>query len=593
VAVARDTRWTTALNPGASIADNGAVEAAAALPVEHARDRPLLGELLVAAVVLTRDQLDAALNQQSEFGRRLGEILLGRGWISSRALAEALARQHELEFIDLARTQVEPVAAGLLQPQFARRHQALPVRFLDENEVLVAVADPTNLQIIDDLRLAIPQKIRLAVAESDVLDGALARIYRVHIEIREGEGDDEIEEQDEASLQDVMLDRTATTAPTVDLVNTILTRAIEEDASDIHFDPERSGLVVRARIDGVLRRMGDVPRSMQAGVIGRLKIMGRLDIAERRLPQDGSFSVLVGGEPLDVRIAAVPTKHGEHIVLRLLHRRGIKMTLPELGMSPAAHETFLRAITQPDGAVLTCGPTGSGKTTTLYAALDTLNDDSRAIATIEDPVEYQIAGIQQVQAFPKIGLTFSRGLRTLLRSDPDVLLIGEVRDEETAKIAIQAALTGHMVLTTLHTKNAPSSIARLRDMGIEPGLLATSINCIVAQRLARRLCLVCREQYSADAAELAVQGLGEVDGPLYRARGCVQCGGTGYRGRVALYELMPIEGRVRAAIEGTTDEIFDAAVAQGMTTLRQEGIGLALRGLTSLEEVRRVAGDAR
>jgi type II secretory ATPase GspE/PulE/Tfp pilus assembly ATPase PilB-like protein len=268
------------------------------------------------------------------------------------------------------------------------------------------------------------------------------------------------------------------------------------------------------------------------------------------------------------------------------------MTLPELGMSPAAHETFLRAITQPDGAVLTCGPTGSGKTTTLYAALDTLNDDSRAIATIEDPVEYQIAGIQQVQAFPKIGLTFSRGLRTLLRSDPDVLLIGEVRDEETAKIAIQAALTGHMVLTTLHTKNAPSSIARLRDMGIEPGLLATSINCIVAQRLARRLCLVCREQYSADAAELAVQGLGEVDGPLYRARGCVQCGGTGYRGRVALYELMPIEGRVRAAIEGTTDEIFDAAVAQGMTTLRQEGIGLALSGLTSLEEVRRVAGDA-
>jgi type IV pilus assembly protein PilB len=375
-------------------------------------------------------------------------------------------------------------------------------------------------------------------------------------------------------------------------VNTILTRAIEEDASDVHFDPERSGMVVRARIDGVLRRMGDVPRSMQPGVIGRLKIMGRLDIAERRLPQDGSFSVLVGGEPLDVRIASVPTKHGEHVVLRLLHRRGIKLTLPELGMSPAAHETFLRATRQPDGAVLTCGPTGSGKTTTLYAALDLLNDDSRAIATIEDPVEYQIAGIQQVQAFPKIGLTFARGLRTLLRSDPDVLLIGEVRDEETAKIAIQAALTGHMVLTTLHTKNAPSSIARLRDMGIEPGLLATSINCIVAQRLARRLCLVCREPYAPDDAELSQHELSDIE-TLYRARGCVQCGGTGYRGRVALYELMPIEGRVRAAIEGTTDEIFEAAVEQGMTTLRQEGLRLAVSGLTSLEEVRRVAGDAR
>ena len=564
------------------------MEAAASLPFSPASERPLLGELLVDAGHLTRDQLEAALNQQQEFGRRLGEILLGRGWISSRALAEALARQYDIEFVDLARAQVDPVSAALLQPQFARRHQALPVRFISEDDVLVAVADPTNFQIIDDLHLAIPQKITLAVAESDVLDGALARIYRVHIEIREGDPDDEVEEPD-TSLQDVMLDRGSETAPTVDLVNTVLSRAIEEDASDVHFDPERSGMVVRARIDGVLRRMGDVPKSMQAAVIGRLKIMGRLDIAERRLPQDGSFSVLVGGEPLDVRMACIPTKHGEHVVLRLLHRRGVQMTLPELGMSPAAHEIFLRAITQPDGAVITCGPTGSGKTTTLYAALDTLNDDGRAIATIEDPIEYQIAGIQQVQAFPKIGLTFSRGLRTLLRSDPDALLIGEVRDEETAKIAIQASLTGHLVLTTLHTKNAPSSIARLRDMGIEPGLLATSINCIVAQRLSRRLCFVCRDGYAAEPVEQETFGIDEVE--LYRARGCVQCGGTGYRGRVALYELMPIEGPVRSAIEGTTDEIFEAAVAQGMTTLRDEGIRLALAGITSLEEVRRVAGD--
>jgi type II secretory ATPase GspE/PulE/Tfp pilus assembly ATPase PilB-like protein len=567
---------------------------AAALPVDAASERPLLGELLVEAGQLSRDQLDAALAQQQQFGRRLGEILVGRGWISSRALAEALARQHGLEFVDLARAQVDPVASGLLQPRFARRHQALPVRFVSEDEVVVAVADPTNVQIIDDLRLAIPHRITLAVAESDVLDGALARIYRVHIEIREGDPDDELEpEEDDTSLQDVMLDRGAATAPTIDLVNTVLARAIEEDASDIHFDPERSGLVVRARIDGVLRRMGDVPRSMQTAVIGRLKIMGRLDIAERRLPQDGSFAVLVGGEPLDVRIAAIPTKHGEHIVLRLLHRRGVQMTLPELGMSPAAHEVFLRSISQPDGAVITCGPTGSGKTTTLYAALDSLNDDGRAIATIEDPVEYQIAGIQQVQAFPKIGLTFASGLRTLLRADPDVLLIGEMRDEETARIAIQASLTGHLVLTTLHTKNAPSSVARLRDMGIEPGLLATSINCIVAQRLARRLCLVCREAYEPDGGEAAAFGIEHADGSLHRARGCVQCGGTGYRGRVALYELMPIEGRVRAAIEGTTDEIFEAAVAQGMTTLRDEGIRLAVAGITSLEEVRRVAGDAR
>ena len=568
---------------------------AAALPSPERRDprqRRLIGELLVDGGHLTAEQLEVALEQQREFGRRLGEILLARGWISGRVLAEALAAQHNLEFIDLARTEVDPVAAGLLQPKFARAHQTLPVRILAGGDALVAVADPTNLQVQDELRIAIPRPIRLAVAESDVLDGALARIYRIQVDISEV-GIDEDDEPDESPLQDV-LDRSATSAPTIDLVNEVLSTAIEEDASDVHFDPQRNELVIRARVDGVLRRMTEVPKSLQQAVIGRLKVMAKLDIAEKRLPQDGSFSILVGGEPLDVRIACIPTKHGEHIVLRLLHSRGIKLTLPELGMSRHTHDLFERAISQPDGAIVTCGPTGSGKTTTLYAALDLLNDEGRAIATIEDPVEYQIPGVQQVEVFSRIGLTFARGLRTLLRADPDVVLIGEMRDEETARIAVQASLTGHLVLTTLHTKNAPSSIARLRDMGIHPGLLASSLNCIVAQRLARRLCLVCRDEYTADEADkaaIAHAGVNDWDLTLYRARGCIQCAGTGFRGRVALYEVMPVEGRVRAALAESTEEILDAAVENGMRTLHQEGVRLALAGITSLEEVRRVTGD--
>ena len=350
--------------------------------------RPLIGELLVRAGHLTEADLREALEQQAHFGRRLGELLVARGKITPRSLAEALALQHRLDFIDLARTPVDPAAAALLNAKFARLHQVLPVRATEGGSVLVAVADPTNLHLLDDLKLAIDQPIELAVAEPEVLEGSIGRLYRVQIEIRELDAPDEAEE-DEADaaplLQDV-LDRSSTTAPSVDLVNSLLSTAIEEDASDIHFDPHHDELIVRARVDGVLRRLTTVPRSLQASVIGRLKIMGRLDIAEKRLPQDGSFTILAAGEPLDVRIASVPTKHGEHIVLRLLNRRGIKMTLPELGMSRQAHETFLQAITQPDGAVITCGPTGSGKTTPLYAAPNLLDDGERAIATIDDPV---------------------------------------------------------------------------------------------------------------------------------------------------------------------------------------------------------------
>jgi type II secretory ATPase GspE/PulE/Tfp pilus assembly ATPase PilB-like protein len=350
---------------------------------------------------------------------------------------------------------------------------------------------------------------------------------------------------------------------------------------------------VRLRIDGVMRENDPIDKRLQAAVSARIKVMAQLDIAEKRMPQDGSFVVYIGGRPVDVRVAVLPTKHGEQIVLRLLQRE-TTLELPGLGMSPDMEATFLRAVEQPYGAVLTCGPTGSGKTTTLYAALDRLNDGLRSIATIEDPVEYQLAGVMQTEVHSRIGLTFGRGLRTILRADPDVILVGEIRDEETAQIAIQAAMTGHLVLTTLHTNDAASAIARMRTLGVDPDLLAGSINCIVSQRLARRLCQHCREAYEPTQEQVTSMNLISISNPvLYRAQGCLQCGSTGYTGRVALYELMPVHGLGRVLLDGSTDEIFDAAVSAGMRTLREDGVRASLAGVTTLEEVRRITGDRR
>jgi type IV pilus assembly protein PilB len=573
-------------------ADNRLVEAAELptpdipAPAPAAQPRVLLGELLVHAGRLSRQHLQEALaEQQARPGQRLGEILVERGFASTKVVAQALAQQHGLEFVDLARVEIEPAAANLLPEQFARRAQVLPVRFVADDLVLVAVADPTNLTTADDLRLALGINIALGVADASALEGTIERTYRVQIEIKT--------ESDAAELSRLQDVRDAEgTATATDLVNSMLSRAIAEGASDIHFDPQEGELIVRARIDGVLRRMAQVPKLLDPSVIGRLKILALLDIAEKRIPQDGSFAIRYGEQPVDVRVAVVPTKHGEHVVLRILNRAA-KLDLPDLGMHPEAQRLFLHAIRQPFGAVIACGPTGSGKTTTLYAALDALNDEGRAITTIEDPVEYQLPGVNQVEVHAKAGLTFAQGLRTVLRSDPDVLLVGEIRDRETAEIAIQAAMTGHLVLTTLHTNDAPSAIARLQGMGIDPALLATSLNCIVAQRLARRLCLHCREAYTPGDDELTTIGLASAEQvpTLQRAQGCLQCAGTGYHGRVALYEVLPIEGRVRSLLGASTEEIMAAAVAQGMTTVRQDGLRLCLAGITSVEEVLRVVGS--
>jgi type IV pilus assembly protein PilB len=457
----------------------------------------------------------------------------------------------------------------------------MPVRFLAGDIVQVAVADPGNLQTTDELRLALGVKCTFAVADAAALESTIARTYRLTIAVTD------------VAPDGMQLDDEATTEGTLDLVNGLIGRAVNARASDVHLNPQPREVLVRFRVDGVLRDDAPIDKRLEAAVAARVKVMAQLDIAEKRMPQDGSFVVYIDGLPVDVRAAVLPTKHGEQVVLRILQREQ-KMELPALGMSPDMEAVFLRGISQPYGAVLTCGPTGSGKTTTLYAALDRLNDGERSIATIEDPVEYQLPGVMQTEVHARINLTFARGLRTILRADPDVILVGEIRDEETAQIAIQAAMTGHLVLTTLHTHNAASSIARLADMGAEPSLLATSINCIVAQRLARRLCDQCKEPYHANEGELSELGIVATDHEtvLYRPVGCVQCGGTGFAGRVALYEVMPVNGRMRRLIEtGSTDEIFAEAVAAGMTTLRQDGLRLALAGDSSLYEVRRVTGD--
>ncbi len=557
---------------------------AAHLPWQH------LGSLLINRGLLTVDQVKQAFEEQTLTGKRLGEIVVGHRWVTPQDLAKALADQNGLEYVDLSATDLDLQAAMLLPKELAFRYQAVPVRFLAEDLLLVAVADPTDVGRADDLRLALGHNVRIAVSEPDDLERTIKRLYRTQIEVADAGAD--------AVLFDAIAERediaeATDDTPAVKLVHATLAQAIEDGASDIHFEPQEQDMIVRARIDGVTRPVAEIPKQMQLGVISRLKIMANLDIAERRAPQDGRVSIRFNGNPLDLRMAIMPTTHGEQVVLRIMHRAVSKPDLGELGMTAIVREPFERAIRQPYGAVVVCGPTGSGKTTTLYTALHLLNDPGRVIMTIEDPVEYQIRGINQIEISPKSGLTFSRGLRTILRSDPDVLLVGEIRDEETARIAMQAGMTGHLVLTTVHAHNAASAVERLKDMGIEPGLLASAINCIVAQRLARRLCADCRESYWPDDEELEAIGMLEQKGKVYlhRAKGCGRCGGTGYSGRVALYEVLPVTAAIRRLVSASTDEILDAAVQDGMTTLRQDGLRLCLEGVSSLDEIRRVTGD--
>jgi type IV pilus assembly protein PilB len=558
--------------------------------VQHSGGRPLLGQSLVRRGRLNTEGLEQALAEQERSGLPLGRVLVGLGLITTRDLAEALAEQHGLTFVDLSETKMDDEAVALLPESVARRYDAVPVR-VENGSLVVAVADPTNILAHDDLRLVLGTDMRIVVTDAAQLEEAMGRRYQMttlgSVETFSSAAWRADEDDERVQLDD--------TAPAIMFVNDVISRALAHRASDIHFEPQSDRLVVRVRVDGVTRELTQIETSQQAAVIARLKVMGGLDIAQRRTAQDGRVGIKVGGHPMDLRIAVLPTTYGEQAVLRILQGTGAKgpLALSDLGMDSDTESILRRAIERPYGAIITVGPTGSGKTTTLYAALAVLNEPGRVIVTIEDPVEYQMPGAGQIEIDPPAGLTFARGLRTILRSDPDVILVGEIRDEETARIAMQAATTGHLVLSTLHAQSASSSIVRLKDMGVDPGLLAPSLNCVVAQRLARRLCMKCREPYAPTDLErqrFDLDSLGNVE-PLYRPRGCELCLQTGFEGRVALYEAMSVEGKIRRLIDAPTEEIFAAAVEQGMTTLRESGIRLALAGITSLGEVHRVTGD--
>ncbi|MBN1319705.1 MAG: Flp pilus assembly complex ATPase component TadA [Thermoleophilia bacterium] len=555
------------------------------------------GEVLVEMGILTQEQVDQAVAEQRVSRKRIGDIALEKGWVAKATLMEALARRLGVKYLDMATTRIDPVTADLISEKDARRYSAIPVGFVDDHTLLVAMADPSNIVAIDDLRILTGFDIEPAIVTDDDIATMLGNMRPSADQITENleekiEGEDD--EPSNVELRDIREQVDA--APVVKLVNGIMARAADEGASDIHFEPRAKDLLIRFRQDGVLQEIMAIPKRLQPGVVSRLKIMADLDIAERRIPQDGRIGLVVGGKPIDMRVASLPTVYGEKIVIRLLDRSNVMLRLEQLGFSDQALSRYTRSFSKPYGAILVTGPTGSGKSTTLYATLNILNTPEKNIITVEDPVEYRLGGINQVQINPKAGLSFASGLRSILRCDPDIIMVGEIRDRETALIAVESALTGHLVLSTLHTNNAPGALSRLTEMGVEPFLTASAVDCVIAQRLARKLCEYCREEYPTTREMLERLGYPEdvVDRykeiTLHRATGCARCNNTGYKGRLGIYEIMPVSEAIQRLIveRKSADEILRVADAEGMMTLRQDGLQRVLQGVTSVEEISRV-----
>jgi type IV pilus assembly protein PilB len=552
-----------------------------------------VGDILKEMGLATDAQITSALVRQKDTHQRIGQILIESGVLSELDLTKALAAKFGVRFLDLTDTVLEPAAAGAIDEKLARRYGAAPIRYLDDNTLLIAMVDPQNLLALQDLEIITGYSIRTAISSEEDVYGAIARIYRDRPEVG-------IDERGEAALDDGTAEVTdirdmTGEAPIVKLVNSVIAQAVDDNASDIHFEPQPKDLVVRFRVDGVLQPIMSIPRRMLSGVLSRLKIMADLDIAERRVPQDGRIGLMVGGKAIDMRVATLPTVYGEKVVMRLLDKTNVMLDLEDLGFSEKALKRFRGSFTRPYGAILVTGPTGSGKSTTLYAALNILNSTEKNIITVEDPVEYRLTGINQVQVNTRAGMTFSAALRSILRCDPDIVMIGEIRDRETAQIAVESALTGHLVLSTLHTNDAPGALSRLTEMGIEPFLTSSAVDCVLAQRLARRLCPLCKEPYTASREMLRKNDFpAEVwerdDVVLHRARGCSRCKGTGYKGRLGLYEVMIVSEAIRRLTveRKSADEISRVAKAEGMKGLRDDGIDKVLLGQTSFEEIARV-----
>ena len=556
-------------------------------PTKRTGIKRRIGDVIVQLGFAERELVESVVEDGRRKGLPLGQALLAAGIVNSGQLAQALAERNGLDYVNLNVFDVDKGAASMIDGSKARRYRTIPIAFLADRELLVATADPANLLALDDITMATGLEVRRAVASPEDIDALIENLGSLENSVHEIE-------DDEAEAQVIELRDSADDAPVVKLVHAVIADAVRRGASDIHFEPYPNEMRVRCRVDGVVFDSTTVPRHLASGLVSRIKIMAELDIAEKRIPQDGRIGLSVDGNYVDLRVATLPVVRGESVVMRILDARRIVMDLDGLGMADSDRARFEAAIGATHGAILVTGPTGSGKTTTLYAGMAELNTPDRTIVTVEDPVEYELPGVKQVQVNPKTGLTFSTGLRAMVRADPDVIMVGEIRDTVTAQIAIESALTGHLVMTTLHANGAPLAAARLIDMSIEPFLVTSSVECVVAQRLVRRLC-ECKLPVKLTRQMLAEHGFDQPRGfSAYEPGGCVRCGQSGYKGRTGLYEVMTMTDALRRLIldRASHDDLRALAREQGMRTLREDGLEKVREGITSIAEVLRVVGNA-
>lgn len=549
-----------------------------------------LGDLLISANKINDNQLKEVLQQQNKIKTKgIDEVLVDMGFIKEKDILEALESQLGIPSIDLGSYKINNKATALIPESIAKRYNLIPIDIVDK-KLIVVMSDPFNIFAIDDIKLLTGMDIEIVISLKSVISRAINKFYReestkkVLEEFEETYISSNVEDLDDKDLSNV------NSAPVVRLVNSIVGQAIKMKASDIHIEPYENNIRIRYRIDGDLQEIMRLSNRSHMAIVTRVKIMGRMDIAERRVPQDGRIETEVEGRNIDMRISTLPTVYGEKIVIRLLDRDSFSFSKDDLGFADNALEVFNKILKQPHGIILVTGPTGSGKSTTLYTIIKDLNVEEKNIITVEDPIEYKLAGINQVQVNNKAGLTFAKGLRSILRQDPDIIMVGEIRDSETAEIAIRASITGHLVLSTLHTNDTASTVVRLVDMGIKPYLVSTSVTGIISQRLIKKLCPSCKMPYKAGLQEKRILGLSEdVNIILYNSVGCNKCI-KGYRGRTSVQEVMYIDKDIRRLIdnEATTDELREAAIKNGMTTLYSSAVNLALIGTTSVDEVFRI-----
>src|SRR5213594_1160796 len=554
-----------------------------------------LGEILLREGLITQDQLKRALIEQKQTGMRLGYTLVTLGFVEETEISKMLARQYRMPAVDLSRFEVDPKILKLIPPDIAVKHTVLPLK-REGRTLTVAIGDPNNVTAIEDLKFVTRCDVFPVIAGEYTLRNAIDRYYQQSdAELQSllksvAAAEELLEVVEDQQDEDVRAQDLADDAPVVKLINGLLTDAVKRGASDIHLEPFEHELRVRYRIDGALQEVMKPPVKMRAALTSRVKIMAQLNIAERRVPQDGRIKLKMGSKVIDFRVSTLPVLFGEKIVLRILDKGNLTLDLKTFGFEPKSEENLLRAIENPYGMVLVTGPTGSGKTTTLYSALSRINQIDVNIMTAEDPVEYNLMGINQVLVRNDVGMTFAAALKAFLRQDPNIIMVGEIRDLETGSIAIKAALTGHLVLSTLHTNDAPSTITRMVDMGIEPFNVASAVNLIVAQRLVRRVCSECKQEHKYSDEEMHAFGIPHAEAAkltFYKGTGCDTCGGTGYKGRQGLYEVMAMTSAVRRMVlkGGSTEEIREQAVKDGMLTLRTDGMLKVKRGITTLEEV--------